>query len=89
MYAIAFDLDTTLLKDAYKNDSWQNAYGEIRKTLMGLGFEWQQGSVCLGKPEVNRKSQLSIVCSPFKHYQRNSLGLRQPFEMCACFGSKK
>ena len=52
-YAIAFDLDTEMLKDAYPNGSWNNAYGDIRKTLETLGFNWQQGSVYFGKEEIN------------------------------------
>lgn len=52
-YAIAFDLDTETLKQAYPNDSWNNAYGDIRKTLGPLGFTWQQGSVYFGGDGVN------------------------------------
>lgn len=52
-YAIAFDLDTETLKQAYPNDSWNNAYGDIRKTLEPLGFNWQQGSVYFGGDEIN------------------------------------
>lgn len=52
MYAIAFDLDTETLKQAYPNPSWNNAYGDIRKILEPLGFEWQQGSVYFGNTEM-------------------------------------
>lgn len=52
-YAIAFDLDTETLKQAYPNSSWNNAYGDIRKTLEPLGFEWKQGSVYFGKASIN------------------------------------
>jgi len=48
MYAIAFDLDTAQLQAEYPNDSWQNAYGDIKKVLVPLGFTWQQGSVYFG-----------------------------------------
>ena len=41
-YAIAFDLDTETLKQAYPNASWNNAYGDVRKVLEPLGFNWQQ-----------------------------------------------
>ena len=47
-YAISFDLDTEQLKQVYPSQSWQNAYGDIKKTLVGLGFDWQQGSVYFG-----------------------------------------
>ena len=47
-YAISFDLDTEQLKQVYPNTSWQNAYGDIKKVLIPLGFDWQQGSVYFG-----------------------------------------
>lgn len=53
MYAIAFDLDTTVLQDAYKNPSWNNAYADIRKALEPHGFERQQGSVYFGDDTVD------------------------------------
>jgi len=53
MYAIAFDLDTTQLQQEYPNPSWQNAYNDIRKTLIPLGFIWQQGSVYFGDRTIN------------------------------------
>jgi virulence-associated protein VapD len=56
MYAIAFDLDTTQLQSQYPSASWQNAYGDIKKTLLPLGFNWQQGSVYFGGPEINAVS---------------------------------
>lgn len=52
MYAIAFDLDTSTLKNLYPSDSWQNAYGDIKKTLSNLGFDHQQGSVYFGNNEM-------------------------------------
>jgi virulence-associated protein VapD len=52
-YAITFDLDTETLKQAYPNDYWNNAYGDIRKTLESLGFTWQQGSVYFGNDKIN------------------------------------
>ncbi len=48
-YAISFDLDTEQLKNVYPSSSWQNAYGEIKKILVPLGFTWQQGSVYFGE----------------------------------------
>jgi len=53
MYAIAFDLDTTQLQIEYPNTSWQNAYVDIRKILLPLGFDWQQGSVHFGNQDMN------------------------------------
>ncbi len=53
MYAIAFDLDTSQLQQEYPNPSWQNAYADIKKTLVPLGFHWQQGSVYFGDQTVD------------------------------------
>jgi virulence-associated protein VapD len=52
-YAIAFDLDTETLKNAYPNQSWNNAYGDIRKVLEPLGFGLQQGGVYFGDDKMN------------------------------------
>jgi virulence-associated protein VapD len=52
-YAIAFDLDTETLKQTYPNPSYTNAYGDIRKVLEPLGFNWQQGSVYFGDKDIN------------------------------------
>lgn len=52
-YAIAFDLDTEELQKQYSGPSWQNAYGEIKKVLLPLGFKWQQGSVYFGDENMN------------------------------------
>ncbi|ACA31194.1 virulence factor [Histophilus somni] len=52
MYAIAFDLDTSMLKELYSTESWQNAYGDIKKTLESLGFDHQQGSVYFGNEDM-------------------------------------
>jgi virulence-associated protein VapD len=48
MFAIVFDLDTSVLRDTYPNSSWNNAYSDIRKVLEDRGFEWQQGSTYFG-----------------------------------------
>jgi virulence-associated protein VapD len=53
MYAIAFDLDTAQLQNVYPNPSYTNAYGDIRKVLEPLGFNWQQGSVYFGGEDMN------------------------------------
>lgn len=52
MYAIAFDMDTELLRQNY-GDPYNNAYGEIRSVLKKHGFNWQQGSVYFGAETVN------------------------------------
>ena len=42
---IAFDLDTEALKKYYPANSWNNAYYDIKKFMVGNGFIWIQGSV--------------------------------------------
>ncbi len=57
MYAITFDLDTEMLRQSYPNDSYNNAYNDIRKVLTtDFGFEWQQGSVYFGGATVDAVS---------------------------------
>ena len=51
-YAISFELDTAQLQQMYPSPSWQNAYADIKKVLVPLGFDWQQGSVYFGQ-EIN------------------------------------
>jgi virulence-associated protein VapD len=53
VYAIAFDLDTAQLQQEYPGANWQNAYYDIKKTLLPLGFEWKQGSVYFGAGDMN------------------------------------
>jgi len=51
-YAVAFDLDTEILKQTY-GDPPNNAYGEIKRFLLEKGFDWQQGSVYFGTDKIN------------------------------------
>lgn len=44
MYAIVFDLDTSTLEQTCPNQSWRNAYSDVRRVLEQRGFDWQQGS---------------------------------------------
>lgn len=53
VYAIAFDLDTNVLKESYHNDSWQNAYTDVKRALEAHGFERMQGSVYFGGDRVD------------------------------------
>ncbi|MEG0844511.1 MAG: virulence factor [Romboutsia sp.] len=53
MYAIAFDLDTDMLKKTYHNASIGNAYNDIKNILEDYGFNRQQGSVYFGGKDVN------------------------------------
>lgn len=53
MYAVTFDLDTNILQESYHNDSWRNAYSDIRAALRQHGFSRQQGSVYFGDDTVD------------------------------------
>ncbi len=61
MYAIVFDLDTTVLQSAYHNPSWNNAYSDIRRVLELRGFEWQQGSTYFGNERVTPVDCVLVV----------------------------
>ena len=59
MYAIVFDLDQESLAQTYHNDSYKNAYGDIKKALEAHGFKRQQGSVYFG--DVSKVDAVSCV----------------------------
>lgn len=62
MYAITFDLDTQPLKNAYHNESYGNAYSDIRRVLVEeYGFFWQQESVYFGGDTVDAVSCVLAV----------------------------
>ena len=58
MYAIAFDLDNSILEQTYRNSSISNAYKDIGDVLIEHGFKRQQGSVYFGGDTVN-----AVVCT--------------------------
>lgn len=76
MYAITFDLDTQTLQDAYPNAPWNNAYGDIRKTLLPLGFDWQQGSVYFGNNTVDAVKCVLAAQSLSNTYQWFKVSVR-------------
>jgi virulence-associated protein VapD len=59
MYAIVFDLDQESLSQTYHNDSYKNAYGDIKKAREAHGFKRQQGSVYFG--DVSKVDAVSCV----------------------------
>lgn len=62
MYAITFDLDIQSLKHFYQNESYNNAYFDIRKVLVDeFGFTWQQGSVYFGGSDIDAVSCVLAV----------------------------
>ena len=69
MHAIVFDLDTEVLKEVYPNQSWKNAYNDIKSKLEEFGFTRQQGSVYFGTNEkVNAVTCVLAVQSLSKDY---------------------
>lgn len=53
MHAMVFDLDTKTLEQIDPNDSWRNAYQDVRKELATRGFDRQQGSTYFGNDTVD------------------------------------
>jgi virulence-associated protein VapD len=51
---IVFDLDTKCLGNEYHNDSWQNAYADIRRVLNKHRFNNIQGTVYLSEVGVRQ-----------------------------------
>ena len=59
MYAIAFDLDSSVLRENYHNPSFENAHTDIRNCLPLHGFNWWQGSVYFG--DVDKVNAVTCV----------------------------
>jgi virulence-associated protein VapD len=51
---IVFDLDTKCLEKNYHNNSWQNAYGDIRRVLNRHRFNNIQGTVYLSEVGIRQ-----------------------------------
>ncbi len=83
MYAIAFDLDTEMLRLQYPVvAAWQNGYRDVRNILMSEGFAWQQGSVYFGSSDVDpvrcvlAARRLALELPWFSHVVRDIRMLR-------------
>ena len=61
VYAITFDFNTELLEQLYKNDSWRNAYSDVRRFLEANGFENKQGSVYFALDEIDATDCIAVV----------------------------
>jgi len=61
VYAIVFDFDTEMLKQLYPNQSWQNAYADVRNYLTSRGFEWTQGSAYFGDESIDAVRCVRVV----------------------------
>jgi len=70
MYAIVFDLDQEMLSTTYLNDSYKNAYEDIKKVLEARGFTRQQGSVYFG--DVAKVDAVSCVLAVMELAKTNS-----------------
>ncbi|QEL14924.1 virulence factor [Limnoglobus roseus] len=60
VYAVAFDMDIEQLRIHY-GDPYNNAYLEIRRVLERHQFQWQQGSVYFGGPDVTAATVMVAV----------------------------
>ncbi len=52
MHAIVFDLDQETLGRLYHGNNSNDAYSDIRRFLTARGFEWKQGSIYFGDPDI-------------------------------------
>lgn len=58
---IAFDLDTNLLKIYYPNQSWNQAYYDIKIHMLKNGFSWVQGSVYISNKKITNFRVANIL----------------------------
>ena len=61
--AINFDLDVNNLKIHYKNNSYTNAYDDIKRFLLSNGFEHRQGSGYVSIKPINRIDTMDVIRS--------------------------
>lgn len=61
MYAISFDLSIAALEANYGGNSYNNAYGDIKKFLSSRGFNRKQGSVYFGDDTVDAVKTVMAV----------------------------
>ncbi len=61
MYAISFDLSVASLVELYTGNSYNNAYGDIKKFLETKGFTRHQGSVYFGDETVDAVKTVMAV----------------------------
>lgn len=69
MFAIAYDFDTACFKESYHNDSWQNAYGDLKKFMHKKGFTTVQGSVLYGDETVTMVGAMMAITELCQKYQ--------------------
>lgn len=54
MFAIAFDMDTSKMREAFGETNYRNKYKEIDDFLSQSGFKWTQGSLYYGDKETTK-----------------------------------
>lgn len=65
MYAIAFDMEISKLKEFY-GEPYNAAYDEIRKIMNDLGFDWIQGSLYMARDNTNALTKLYAAIESLK-----------------------
>lgn len=66
--SVYFDLDTKALQKYYPNNSWRNAYQDIRNSMESYGFTHQQGSVYHSKKMITYYELIKAIKQLVKTY---------------------
>lgn len=61
VYAVTFDFDTETLAALYPNESWRNAYSDVRSFFEENGFEHKQWSVYFATYDMSAVECITIV----------------------------
>jgi len=59
--SLNFDLDTKKLKEHYLNNSYTEAYNDIKKFLIKNGFEHRQGSGYISENDMSSQEVADII----------------------------
>jgi len=65
MFAIAFDMEISKLKEIY-GEPYNPAYDEIKLKMKELGFDWVQGSLYLSRSAQNSLTQVYKAINKLK-----------------------
>ncbi len=76
MYAVTFDFDTETLERLYHNESWRNAYSDVRRFLENNGFENKQGSVYFAIDEIDATECIATLQELAEEYDWFTPSLR-------------
>ncbi len=61
VYAVTFDFDVEMLERLYHNESWRNAYSDVRRFLEENGFENKQGSVYFARDDIDALECAAVI----------------------------